>query len=357
MQLELRIRGHGGGASGPARRWDAAIAGRGYGVKRLVVVIFNGTPLGVMSFAFGVFDLARHYGALPGISLRVVGGEPGAVLGSDGLAFPLAYDLSAVRDADLVIVADWRDPAEAPPRPVLEALRAAHAAGARMVAMCSGAFVLAAAGLLDGRPATTHWAQAGLLARMYPAIDVRADHLYVDDGDVLTAGGGAAGMDLGLHLLRAHFGASVASRLARYMVVPPQRPGGQAQYVETPLLAPDPDDPVGEALAWALGRLDQPLPVDQLARRARMSRRHFDRRFRQLTGTTPAAWLTYQRVLRARQLLEETRLPIEEVARQCGFSGAAALRPHFRRITGTVPAAYRATFAVDDPLTRAPVAK
>lgn len=326
-------------------------------MKRLVIVVCDDTPLGIMSFAFGVFDLARHYGALPGISLRVVAGEPDAVLAGGGLTCPLPYDLGAVRDADLVIIADWRNPDEIPPRPLLEALRSAHAAGAHVAAMCSGAFVLAAAGLLDGRPATTHWAQAGLLARKYPAIEVRPDQLYVDDGDVLTAGGGAAGMDLGLHLLRAHFGASVASRLARYMVVPPQRFGGQAQYVETPLPAPDPADPVGETLAWALGRLDQPLPVEHLARRARMSRRHFDRRFREVTGTTPASWLTYQRVLRARQLLEETRLPVEEVARQCGFSGAAALRPHFRRIVGTVPAAYRATFAVDDPFTRDLVVK
>jgi transcriptional regulator GlxA family with amidase domain len=326
-------------------------------MKRLVVVVFDGTPLGIMSFAFGVFDLAKHYGALPGTDVRVVAGEPGAALGGGDLTCRVPYDLDAVQDADLVIISDWRDPDEVPPQPLLAALRAAHAAGAHVAAMCSGAFVLAAAGLLDGRPATTHWAQAGQLGHKYPSIDVRPDQLFVDDGDVLTAGGGAAGMDLGLHLLRVHFGASVASRIARYMVVPPQRSGGQSQYVETPLPAPDEADPVGETLAWALGRLDQPLPVEQLARRARMSRRHFDRRFREVTGTTPATWLTYQRVLRARQLLEETRLPVEEVARQCGFSGAAALRPHFRRIVGTVPAAYRAAFAVDDPVVKSlPVA-
>jgi transcriptional regulator GlxA family with amidase domain len=319
-------------------------------MKRLVVVVFDGTPLGIMSFAFGVFDMAKHYGALPGTDVRVVAGEPGAALGGGGLNCQVPYDLDAVQDADLVIISDWRDPDEAPPQPLLAALRAAHAAGAHVAAMCSGAFVLAAAGLLDGRPATTHWAQAGQLVHKYPSIDVRPDQLYVDDGDVLTAGGGAAGMDLGLHLLRVHFGASVASRIARYMVVPPQRSGGQAQYVETPLPAPDEADPVGETLAWALGRLDQPLPVERLARRARMSRRHFDRRFREVTGTAPATWLTYQRVLRARQLLEETRLPVEEVARQCGFSGAAALRPHFRRIVGTVPIAYRAAFAIEDPV-------
>jgi transcriptional regulator GlxA family with amidase domain len=316
---------------------------------KLVVVVFDGTPLGLLSFAFGVFDLARHYGALPGSGVRVVAGEPGTTLGDGNLSCQVPYDLNAVLDAELVIIADWRDPEETPPRPVLDALRTAHASGAHLAAMCSGAFVLAAAGLLNGRPATTHWAHCAALERKYPSIDVRQDQLYVDDGDLLTAGGGAAGIDLGLHLLRLRLGASVANRIARYMVVPPQRSGGQAQYVETPLPAPDTADSVGATLAWALGRLDQPIPVGQLARRAGMSRRHFDRRFREITGTTPATWLTFQRVLLARQLLEETRLPVEQVARRCGFSSAASLRPHFRRIVGTVPAAYRAAFAVDDP--------
>src|SRR5262249_13661279 len=152
------------------------------------------------------------------------------------------------------------DPGEAPSQPLLEALREVHAVGTRIAGLCSGAFVLAAAGLLYDRPATTHWAVAGVLARMYPKIDVRPAHLYIDDGDVLTAGGGAAGMDLGLHLLRVQYGAEVANRLARYMVVPPHRPGDQAQYVETSLPVLDQTDPVGETLAWALGQLD-PAPA------------------------------------------------------------------------------------------------
>jgi len=195
--------------------------------------------------------------------------------------------------------------------------------------------VLAAAGLLDDRPATTHWALAGTMARMYPKVKVQPGLLFIDDGDVLTAGGGAAGMDLGLHLLRAHCGAETANRLARYMVVPPHRFGGQAQYIESPVLELDQADPVGETLTWALGRLDQVLPVETLARRAQLSRRTFDRRFREITGTAPLTWLTHQRVLRAQQLLESTQLPVEEVARRCGFSCAAALRPHFRRFTGS----------------------
>jgi transcriptional regulator GlxA family with amidase domain len=153
-------------------------------------------------------------------------------------------------------------------------------------------------------------------------------------------------MDLGLYLLRTEYGADVANRLARFMVVPPHRSGDQAQYVETPLPVLDRGDPVGETLTWALSRLDRAIPVGLLARRAQMSRRTFDRRFREITGAAPAAWLTHQRVLRAQQLLESTRLPVEQVARQCGFSSAAALRPHFRRFVGTVPAAYRATFTL-----------
>jgi transcriptional regulator GlxA family with amidase domain len=220
--------------------------------QRYVVVVFDGVSLGIMSFAFGVFDLARHYGALPDIDIKVVAGETQAALTGGGLACPVPYDLDAIRTADLVIIPNWRDPAEPPPPPLLESLRAAHALGARVAGLCSGAFVLAAAGLLDDRPATTHWALAGTMARMYPKVHVQPGLLFIDDGDVLTAGGGAAGMDLGLHLLRAHCGAEVADRLAR--------------------------------------------------------------------------------------------LPVEEVARRCGFSSAAALRPHFRRFTGSAPAAYRSTF-------------
>jgi transcriptional regulator GlxA family with amidase domain len=316
----------------------------GSGAQRFVVVVFDGVSLGIMSFAFGVFDLAAHYGALPGLDVRVVSGECSAALTGGGLACPVPYDLGAIRTADLVIIPNWRDPAESPPEPFLEALRAAHAAGARVAGLCSGAFVLAAAGLLDDRPATTHWALAGLLAQMYPKVRVQPGLLFIDDGDVLTAGGGAAGLDLGLHLLRTHCGADLANRLARYMVVPPHRSGGQAQYIESPGLELDETNPVGEALTWALGQLDQALTVELLARRARMSRRNFDRRFRESTGTAPLTWLTHQRVLRAQQLLESTRLPVDEVARRCGFSSAAALRPHFRRFTGTAPAAYRSIF-------------
>lgn len=313
---------------------------------RLVVVLFDRASLGIMSFAFGVFDLAVYYGALPDLDVRVVAGEPEAVLTGGGLTCDLPYDLAAIEAADLVIVPNWRSPTETPPHPVLESIRTAHARGARVAGLCSGAFVLAAAGLLDDRPATTHWAMASALAERYPKVRMQESVLFIDDGDVLTSGGGAAGMDLGLHLIRVLRGAAVANSLARSMVVPPHRAGGQAQYIESPVPSPDLGDPVGEAMSWALTRLDQLLPVDELARRANMSRRNFDRRFREITGATPANWLTHQRVIRAQQLLEQTELPIDAVARQCGFSSGAALRPHFRRLVGVVPAAYRETFGI-----------
>jgi transcriptional regulator GlxA family with amidase domain len=299
-----------------------------------------------MSFAFGVFDLAVHYGAMPDLDVRVVAGEPGTTLTGGGLSCAVPYDLAAIEGADLVIVPNWRSATETPPALMLDALRVAHARGARVAGLCSGAFVLAAAGLLDNRPATTHWAMAPVLAARYPKVRMQESVLFIDDGDVLTAGGGAAGMDLGLHLIRVLRGAEVANNLARSMVVPPHRAGGQAQYIESPVPEPDLADPVGEAISWALTQLDQLLPVDALARRANMSRRNFDRRFRELTGATPANWLTHQRVIRAQQLLERTDMPVDVVARQCGFSSGAALRPHFRRLVGVVPAVYRETFGL-----------
>ncbi|WP_262403570.1 GlxA family transcriptional regulator [Actinomadura sp. CNU-125] len=185
---------------------------------------------------------------------------------------------------------------------------------------------------------------ADRLAELHPAVRVDASVLYVDDGDVLTGGGGAAGMDLGLHLIRSMLGAADANRLARAMVVPPHRAGGQAQYIESPIPHLDAEDPVAETMGWALGRLDSALSTSDLAGRAHMSRRNYDRRFREITGSAPAQWLAHQRVLRAQQLLETTDLPVDEVARRSGFPSAAALRVRFRRVTGVPPTAYRETF-------------
>ena len=230
-----------------------------------------------------------------------------------------------------------------PPAAALEALRAAHARGARVASICTGAFVLAHAGLLDGRRATTHWAHAERLAERYPAVTVDPGVLYLDEGDVLTSAGVAAGIDLCLHLVRRDHGAEVANAVARRIVVAPHRDGGQAQFVEAPVPVAE-EHGLEPTRAWATERLREPLTVAAMARHAACSERTFARRFRAETGTTPLQWLLGQRVLHARRLLEATDLPVEHVADAAGFGTAASLRAHFRRATATTPLAYRRTF-------------
>jgi AraC family transcriptional activator FtrA len=231
-----------------------------------------------------------------------------------------------------------------PPHAVLDALRRAHDRGARLASICSGAFVLAAAGLLDGREAATHWRYADLLAARFPRVRVRADVLYLDGGDVLTSAGTAAGIDLCLHLIRSDHGAAVANAVARRMVVAPQRGGGQAQFVEAPVAARIDDDPVGRAMAWALERLAEPIAVGDLARAAFMSTRNFSRRFVAATGTSPARWLLEQRLLASLPLLEGSDLPVEEVGHRVGFRSPAAFRRHFASARGIPPSAHRRAF-------------
>jgi transcriptional regulator GlxA family with amidase domain len=212
--------------------------------------------------------------------------------------------------------------------------------------VCTGAFILAAAGLLDGRTVTTHWAHADDLARQYPLVDVNPDVLYVDDGDILTSAGTAAGIDLCLHVVRQDFGAEIANSVARRMVVPPHRDGGQAQFVDEPLPDLASSDPFTETLVWIQEHLDQPISVEHLAQLAAMSPRTFARRFRATTGTTPHHWLIRQRVLLAQRLLETTDHSVELVASRCGFGTATNLRQHFQRLVCTTPNGYRRTFRV-----------
>jgi transcriptional regulator GlxA family with amidase domain len=246
-----------------------------------------------------------------------------------------------------VIVPAWATD-RVPPDALLDALRAAYDRGARLMSFCSGAFALAHAGLLDGRRATTHWMYAEKLAAQFPLVDVDAAVLYVDAGRILTSAGTAAGIDLCLHLVRLDHGAEVANAVARRMVVPPHRDGGQAQFVEAPMAAQiDGDDPFTATLDWAVEHLDQPLSVELLAQRAAMSPRTFARRFRASSGATPHQWLLKQRVVLAMRLLETTDQPVERIASRCGFGSAAVLRTHFQRHVGTSPAGYRRTFCGD----------
>jgi AraC family transcriptional regulator, transcriptional activator FtrA len=251
--------------------------------------------------------------------------------------------LAALRKADTIVVCPWKDTRVTVPDAVLDALRAAHRRGARILSFCSGAFVLAATGLLDGRRATTHWAYVDEFAQRFPEVKLDPGVLYVDEGDILTAAGTAAGIDLCLHVVRLDYGAETANAVARRLVMPPHRDGGQAQYIHQPVPACT-DDPIGRVLDWALERLDEPLSVDVLAERAAMTPRTFARRFGQATGTTPHQWLLTNRVLLAQRLLETTDDPVELIARACGFGTAAALRVHFQRVTDTAPLAYRRCF-------------
>jgi transcriptional regulator GlxA family with amidase domain len=294
--------------------------------------------------AFDLSTPAQVFGNEPGrYAFTACGVRAGRVPSTTGFAIDVPRGLDAVAEADTVLVPGLRPPHWPPPAAALDALRAAHARGARVASICTGAFVLAQAGLLDGRRATTHWAHAERLARRYPAVTVDPGVLYVDEGDVLTSAGVAAGIDLCLHLVRRDHGAEVANAVARRIVVAPHRDGGQAQFVEAPL-PPASDRGLQATRAWAAQRLRDPLTVAALARHAACSERTFARRFRAETGTTPLQWLLGQRVLHARRLLEATDLPVEHVADEAGFGTAASLRSHFRRATATTPLAYRRTF-------------
>lgn len=252
--------------------------------------------------------------------------------------------LAALRDADTVVVPAYFDVFAPPPDAALEALRKASDRGARLLSVCTGGFALAHAGLLDGRRATTHWAFAEELARKFPAVEVDADALYVDAGQVLTSAGLSAGIDLCLHVIREDCGVEAGGRVARQMVAAPHREGGQAQFIERPLAAGERHGSLEPTRAWARERLREPLDVAAMARHAGVSPRTFARRFREEIGTTPLQWLLAQRVGEARRLLERTDLPVETIAWEVGFGAAASLRDHFRRATATTPTAYRRSF-------------
>lgn len=270
----------------------------------------------------------------------------GPVRTSTGFELLAPCGIEALREADTIVVPGVAQHG-APDAfsPVAETLARAHAAGTRLMSICTGAFGLAEAGVLDGRRATTHWSAAEELARRYPNVSVDPAVLYVDEGSVLTSAGVAAGLDLCLHVIRRDHGAALAGALARRTVVAPHRDGGQAQFVPRPISA---SGGAGRSLeptrAWALSRLDQALDVTSLARHACTSPRTFARRFRQETGTTPAQWVLDQRTLTAQGLLEETDLPVEHVASRSGFASAATLRTHFARRLATTPTAYRRAF-------------
>lgn len=317
--------------------------------ETVAVLLFGGGPIFESSIPLSVFGIDRQDAGVPRYRLLVCAGEEGPLTTTGGLTMTAPYGLEALSRAGTVVVPAWRSAAQDPPAEALEALRKAHREGARIIGLCTGAFVLAAAGLLDGRPATTHWMYAPTLAKRFPGVLVDPRELFIDDGDVLTSAGTAAGIDLCLHVVRTDHGAEAANALARRLVVPARRPGGQAQYIDRSLPEEIGNDPLAEVVTWALDNLHKQFDVEVLAARAYMSRRTFDRRFRALTGSAPLQWLISQRVLQAQRLLESTDLSVDEVARRCGFRSPVALRGHFRRQLGVSPAVYRANFRARHP--------
>lgn len=307
----------------------------------MAIVILNGVkPLDV-GIPSQVFSTRA---SMPYV-VDVCGVRPGPVSGADGLSYRVEHGLEALMDAELIFVPGYRKPhASRPPEALLAALRAAHDRGSRIAAISTGAFALAAAGLLDGRRATTHWHYARFLAAHYPDIEVDEKVLFVDEGTVLTSAGAASGIDLCLHILRQETSVAVANHAARRLVAAPYRSGGQAQYIMRSV-----PDLHGEQFTrtreWALGHLDESITISRLAQHARVSTRTFSRRFRDQTGYTPMQWIMRARLDQARLLLEETDLPIESIAQRVGMGTAANLRRHFFSVLATTPTAYRRAFA------------
>jgi transcriptional regulator GlxA family with amidase domain len=293
-----------------------------------------------LALAYEVFGSAPDGVPGPWYNVAICGSDPVRV---GRFLLEPDHRLDRLTQADTVIVPALADVDVDPPADLVEAVRTAHAAGARVVSLCTGVFALAAAGLLDGLRATTHWAHTEALAARYPRIEVDPDVLYVDNGRVLTSAGKAAALDLCLHLVRLDHGSAVANAVARRLVVPPHRAGGQAQFVTTPVPEQD-DNPLSELLPWVMERLDQPLTVEDLARQANMSSRHLGRQFRAVTGTTPLQWLLTQRIRRAQELLESTDDSVDVIATAAGMGTATTLRRHFHRTVGVPPDTYRRTF-------------
>ncbi|MGW2557861.1 helix-turn-helix domain-containing protein [Streptomyces sp. NPDC001514] len=313
-------------------------------LKNVAVVLLDGVHPFELGVLCEVFGLDRSDEGLPVHDFAVASAEGPRLRTHAGFTLDVEHGLDRLAEADLIAVPTGSHYVEREyPEALLEALRAAVDRGARVLSVCAGAFVLGAAGLLDGRRCTTHWRYADALARRHPRALVDPDVLYVDDGPVITSAGTSAGIDACLHLVRSEYGPEVANKIARRMVVPPHRDGGQAQYIDRPLPRTR-CDTVGEVLAWMERHLDRELTVEQLAARAHMSPRTFARRFQQETGTTPYRWLLRQRVLLAQELLEATEDTVDAIAGRAGFGNAAALRHHFLRTLGTTPNAYRRTF-------------
>lgn len=310
---------------------------------RVAALVYDGLCTFEFGIAVEMFGLPRP--ELPSwyeFSLCAV--DRGPMRAAGGMRVMADGGLDQLASAGTIIVPGWREIDAAPPTALLQALRAAHERGARLVSYCSGVFVLAASGLLDGYRATTHWRYADALAQRYPRIQIEPDVLYVDEGQLLTSAGSAAALDLSLHLIRRDYGAEAANSVARRAVVPAHRDGGQAQFIQSPL--PAQGDGLGKLLDWMRRHLEQPQSISMLAERARMSERTLLRRFEETTGCSPKQWLIRERLGRARELLEASEIGVDRIAQMCGFGSTDTLRHHFRLHLQLSPARYRERFAL-----------
>lgn len=315
-------------------------------MSRVSVLLHDGMSAFELGIVTEVFGLPRPELDLDWYRLAICAERPGPLRMVGGASIHADGGLDLFAAADTVIVPGVADPHGHCSPAVLDALRTAHRRGARVVSICSGAFALAEAGLLDGRRATTHWRYADLLARRFPAVEVDADVLYVDEGDVLTGAGSAAGLDVCVHIVRTDFGPNVANSVARRLVIPPHRQGGQAQFIEAPVVVDAEDDRITRSMTWALANLAEPITVAAMAQEAHMSARTYLRHFTRCTGSSPIRWLITQRVHASLALLERSDLAIEQVAAAVGFDRAVTFRQHFGATMRTSPSAYRRTFRV-----------
>lgn len=310
----------------------------------VAVLLFDGTSGFTAGMAAEIFGRPAPDPGLDWYELSMCAERPGAVTALGGAEYRTPHGLDVLAAAGTVIVPGVPGMTAEPAPGVVTAIRRAHRRGARIVSLCSGSFALAGAGILDGRRAATHWQHAEQLRQRHPLVIVDAEVLYVDDGDILTSAGQAAGLDLCLHLVRKDFGAAVANKVARRLVVQPHRDGGQAQFIETPLRADPDDDRLATSMAWAAANLRRPVTLAQLAKRAHMSPRHYQREFNRSNGISPISWLIRQRVRASLPLLETSAASIEQVAAAVGFDTAVTFRHHFGRLMLTSPSAYRRAF-------------
>ena len=304
------------------------------------------------TFEFGcvteLFALERPELEVDWYRFAVCASEPGPIRAAGGITLAAPYSLRMLERAATIVIPGWRDPDELPPEPLLKKIRAAYARGARLCTICSGVFVLAAAGVLDGKTVTTHWRYAERLQQRYPQLRVKPDALYVDEGQIITSAGSAAGLDMLLHLVRRDYGSAVANRVAQRLVVPPHREGGQAQFVPRPM-PQDEGGRLAKLMDWVRVNPALSHTLSSLAARAAMSPRTLQRQFRDATGMAPYEWLVRERVAIARELLEQqSQLPMSRIAELAGFGSEESLRRHFRRVTLTSPASYRRKFAAEE---------